>query len=196
MKKILSIIIISGLLCSLAGCKKPNATPQQVTPQQEQTSPTPSWALPPEGEGYIDYKAEQAELSVNDALALVQDPQADPKSAEYRNAVYTINENYAAEVIGNAYATSEQTPEVKTLFNGIAFSFIEGEDFANAEIRNRIRKLGSFEKGADGIYTFTFHDRTLAQTAANLKDPHALQAYTEVVDLLLSDTNVTVVVLQ
>ncbi len=196
MKKILSFIIIMGLLGSMAACKKapaPQPTPQ---PQPEQTAPTPDWALPPEGEGYIDYKAEQEEISVNDALALIADPNADQGSSEYRNAVYTVNENFASEVIDQAHSTNTKTPEVQDLFKGIAFSFIEGDDFANAEIRNRIRKLGTFEKGEDGIYTFTFHDRTLAQSAVTLNDPHALMAYTEVLDLLLSDANVTVVVLK
>jgi hypothetical protein len=195
MKKFLSIILIGGLLCSMASCKKAPAPQPQAQPQQE-TAPTPDWMLPPEGEGYIDYKAEQEEISVNDALVLIEDPQADPKSAAYKNAVYTVKENFASEVIDNAHSTNTKTPEVEDLFKGIAFSFIEGDNFANAEIRNRVRKLGNFEKGADGIYTFTFHDRTLAQSAVNLNDPHALRAYTEVLDLLLSDTNVKVVVLK
>lgn len=180
MKKILSFIIIAALLLCLPACKK-----------TDQPDP-PEWMLDPQDENIINFKKEIPEMSVSEAKSYLESADADPSTAQYRRAVYAVNESVATTTVQHAFSTGKQTDEVKKLFEKIDFDFINGEALESAEIKNRLSKRGLITKDENGNYKFTFHDRTLAQTASNVKSDHAIGAYTEVLELLLNDPNVVV----
>lgn len=178
MKKILSFILIAATLLSLASCKKPKTE-------------TPEWMLETESETIVDFKSEVPEMSVSEAKSYLESEDADQSSAKYRRAVYTVNETVATTAVEEAFAAKKKTERVIELFEKIDFRYLDGEALQSPEIKNRLSKLGTISKDADGNYQFTFHDRTLAQSAAYVKSDHALGAYTQVLELLLEDPNVT-----
>lgn len=180
MKKILSFIIIATLLLCLPACKKTD------------TPPDPEWMLDPQDENIINFKKEIPEMSVGEAKTYLESSDADPTTAQYRRAVYAVNEAVVTDAVKASFSIGKQTDEVKKLFEKIDFNFINGEALESAELKNRLSKRGLIEKEEDGTYKFTFHDRTLAQTASNVKSDHAIGAYTEVLELLLNDPNVIV----
>lgn len=192
MKKILSFLLIAMLLLSLIGCKKePEAAEQQ---SQGQTQ-TPEWAKKPEGEGYIDFRAEAKAPTVSEAKKILANESVDKASAEYRQAVYTVNESAVNTEVEAAKEAGKPSERAKVYFKGISFYFIEGDTFANQEIYKRVLKKGTLSQQKDGTWYLTFHDITLAQSAT-LTRPHALEEYTEILELLLNDTNVVVLALE
>ncbi len=147
----------------------------------------------PYAEDYIQFQEEAPEMSAADAQAYLQSENIDERSSEYRQAVYAVNEAQITSVIDAAHAANAQTDALKKVFSGIAFRFIEGTAFSSTTVQRKLQKEGTYApNGDDGYYSFTFYDRTLAQTAVNLNDTHALEEYTKVLNLLLSDPNVVV----
>ena len=183
MKKILSFILVITALLSLAACKK-------QLPKED-----PDW-MQPVHEHIVDFKKEVPDMSVSEAKSYLENKEADPATAEYRRAVYAVNESVVTAAVEEAFAQKAQTDTVTKLFEKIDFSYISGDALENPEIKNRLSKRGLITQDEDGNYQFTFHDRTLAQTAANVKSDHAIDAYTEVLELLLQDPNVVVDVLE
>ena len=183
MKKILSFILVITALLSLAACKKP-------LPQED-----PDWMKPVQ-EHIVNFKKEIPDMSVSEAKSYLESNEADPATAEYRRAVYAVNESVVTDAVKEAFEKKAKTDTVTKLFEKIDFSYINGEALENPEIKNRLNKKGTIAQDEEGNYQFTFHDRTLAQTAANVKSDHAIDAYTEVLELLLSDPNVVVDVLE
>ncbi len=179
MKKILSFILIAIVLLSLASCKKPLS--------QED----PEWMQPIE-ENIVDFKKEVPDMSVSDAKTYLESEEADPASAKYRRAVYAVNESVVTAAVEEAFDKKEKTDTVTKIFEKIDFSYINGDALESPDVKNRLSKRGLITQDEEGNYQFTFHDRTLAQTAANVKSDHAIGAYTEVLELLLSDPNVVV----
>ncbi|MBQ8894807.1 MAG: hypothetical protein IJ043_10430 [Clostridia bacterium] len=171
MKKIILSILLLIVLC-LTACHK-----------------TPA----PEDKGYDSFREQSQEMTVEDAETLLQQETAQPTDVQYKEAVYTVNENTAAQIIAEAQEKETTTPKLKEVFEGICFKFLEGEDFADPVIKQKLFIKGNYVLEEDGWYHFTFIDRTLAQNAVNLTDnDHALAEYTAVIELLLSDPNVTV----
>ena len=179
MKRFLSYILIAVTLLTLASCKKPSAKED------------PEWMQPIE-ENIVDFKKEVPDMSVSEAKSYLESEEADPASAKYRRAVYAVNESVVSDAVKEAFETKKKTDTVTKLFEKIEFSYIEGDTLENPEVKNRLSKRGLITQDAEGNYQFTFHDRTLAQTAANVKSDHAIGAYTEVLELLLQDPNVIV----
>lgn len=185
MKRIFSLIIIGMLLLSLSACK-----------EQDNTTATPSEPYQKD-EQMMDYKEEAKEMTVEAAEEYLSREDADPKAPEYRQAVMAVNSSSALEVIQEAQESKEITPEIQALFDGVAFRFIEGDQFGSAAVQNHLIKLGTYELKEDGYYHFTFYDRTLPQTATNMEgNDHTIAAYLEVLDLLLRDPNIQVQVHQ
>ena len=179
MKKILSFILVITALLSLAACKK-------QLPKED-----PDWMQPVQ-EHIVNFKKEIPDMSVSEAKSYLESNEADPATAEYRRAVYAVNESVVTAAVEEAFAQKAQTDTVTKLFEKIDFSYIVGEALESPEIKNRLSKRGLITQDEEGNYQFTFHDRTLAQTAANVKPDHAIDAYTEVLELLLQDPNVVV----
>ena len=179
MKRLLILLAAGMLLLSLAGCKKNPAAPTQPTG--------------PEEKDYIDFHEEAEEMDIAGAQSYLQDETADVTTPEYRQAVYTVNQAKVSSVIDEAHALKQKTQAVTEVFDGIAFRFHEGETFASATVKKQLAKKGTYAWDEEtGYYRFTLRDRTLAQAAVNLDDDHALEEYTAVLDLLLSDPNVIV----
>ncbi len=184
MKKILSFLLIIATLATLAGCKK-------------EPAPTPEWMQEPAIKDYIDFRNEAEEVTVEEARNTVFKEDADKTTTEYRQAVYTVNEAVLDETIEEAREEGEQTEQLNTFFAGIQFYFIEGDAPKSEAVKSRLIKKGTYAKDEQtGYYFFEFYDRTLAQAAVNLNDPHSLNAYTEVLELLLEDPNIVVVPLE
>ena len=179
MKKILSYILIAITLLTLSACKKP-------LPKED-----PEWMKPPE-ENIVDFKKEVPDMSVSDAKTYLESEDADPASAKYRRAVYAVNESVVTAAVEEAFDKKEQTDTVTKIFEKIEFSYINGDALESPDVKNRLSKRGLITKDEEGNYKFTFHDRTLAQSASNVKTDHAIGAYTEVLELLLNDPNVVV----
>lgn len=179
MKKILSYILIAAALLSLSACKKP-------LPKED-----PEWMKPLE-ENVVDFKKEAPEMSVSEAKSYLEQENPDPATPQYRRAVYTVNESVVTDAVEEAFEKKEQTDAVTQIFEKIEFSYISGDALESPEIKNRLSKRGLITKDENGNYQFTFHDRTLAQSASNVKSDHAIDAYTEVLELLLQDPNVVV----
>lgn len=179
MKKILSIIIAAMLLLSLAACK-----------EKEPVTATPDL---PVDEHYMDYQEQAEPMTRAEAEAYLSSEEADVKSPQYRQAVMAVNSTVAYSVIKEVQDTKEITEEIEELFEGVAFRFIEGDTFASSTVKSLLSKQGTYALSEDGYYHFTFYDRTLAQTATNMTDnDYTLNAYTQVLDLLLNDPNVEV----
>lgn len=188
MKKILSVLIILLLIAGLSGCKKDVAeggTDETQEPESGQTETQ-------EPQDNIDFRAEAEEMSPGDAQAYLQSEEADQTSVQYKEAVYTVNETVAESIISDARENTTQTDELNELFDGIYFQFLEGDQFGSETVRRKVFARGTYELEESGWYRFTFYDRTLAQAAVSLDNDHSLSAYTEVLELLLSDPNVTV----
>lgn len=175
MKKILMFLIAATLVISLSGCKKPADTPD---PQ-------------PEDKGYTSFREETTEMTVEQAKTYLQE-HADPTDPQYKEAIYTTVENEVEQIILEARAKDAETPAVKEVFSAILFQFREGADFADPIIRQKLFMRGNWAPAEEGWYSFTFIDTTLANTAVTMENDHALKEYTEVLELLLSDPNVTV----
>ena len=184
MKKTVSFLLIIATLCTLAGCKK-------------EPAPTPEWMQEPAVKDYVDFRNEAAEVTVEEAQTVVADENADKTTVEYRQAIYTVNEAVLSETIEEARAEDEQTEQLNTFFAGIYFYFIEGDAPKSTSVKSRLFKKGTYAKDEEtGLYFFEFYDRTLAQAAISMDDPHALDTYTEVMELLLEDPNLVVVPLE
>ena len=179
MNKILSFILIMSVLLGLSACKK-------QLPQED-----PEWMQPLE-ENIVDFKKEVPDMSVSEAKSYLESDEADPTTAKYRRAVYAVNESVVTAAVEEAFEKKEKTDTVTKLFEKVSFSYISGEALESPEVKNRLSKRGLISKDEEGNYQFTFHDRTLAQTAVNVKNDHAISAYTEVLELLLQDPNVVV----
>lgn len=184
MKKILSFFLIIAALCTLVGCK-------------EEPAPTPEWMQEPAVKDYVDFRNEAPEVTVEEAETIIADENADKSTAEYRQAVYTANEAVLNDTIAAAKEEGEQTEQLDTFFAGIYFYFIEGDAPQSTAVKGRLTKKGTYSKDEEtGLYFFEFYDRTLAQAAFTLDDPHSLETYTEVLELLLEDPNIVVVPLE
>lgn len=184
-KRIFSFIIIGALALSLTACHER---------KEEIANPSKPYIA---DENAIDYKeeSEKEPMTLEDAKEYLASEDADPKTPEYRRAVLAVNSNTAHLTIKEAAETKEITEEVQELFEGVAFRFIEGEQFGSAAVQNYLIKLGTYELKEDGYYHFTFYDRTLPQNAASMDgNSHPFDAYIEVIDLLLSDPNIEVLV--
>lgn len=174
MKKLFSFLMISLLALSLAACNQPE------TPAKEPDK------------GYDSFREHTEEMTLEEAETYLQKEAPDETKNQYKEAIYTVNENAAAAVIEKAQKAQKQTEEVTALFSGISFKFLEGDQFGSETVRNKLSKYGSCAAAGDGWYLFTFYDRTLAQNAITMDNDHALREYTTVLELLLSDPNVTV----
>ena len=227
MKRIVSLVLISLFLLTLAGCNSETSDPASPETSTNQTSGneseekgqsssdsqadnqsnkgnstneggynTSSGTLATEkDENFIDFQKKTKPMTKKEAETYLSDQNADKSKPEYRQAVFTVNSSSAESVIHEAQETKTITPEVKQLFDKIHFRFIEGDSFASSTVKIALSKLGQCEKGEDGIYYFVFYDRTLAQATTNQEgDPHSLNAYTEVLNLLLNDPNVDVLI--
>lgn len=178
MKKLLCCLVILALSLSLFACKE----------QSETSAETDT----PVVKDYDSFRENTEEMTVEEAEAYLQEEAADPAADQYKEALYTVNENAVSQVIQEAREAEEVTAEVETLFEGIYFKFLEGDQFGDPMIENKLTKLGSYAAGEDGWYCFSFYDRTLAQAATTMDNDHALTDYTAVLELLLSDPNITV----
>ncbi len=178
MKRIFSLLFILLLVLNLSACKE----------QGQAESP----AVAPEPTDNIDFRGQAEEMTEASAKEYLEREETDETSVQYKEAVYTVNESIATEYIEEAKEARSETEEVRGLFNGLFFKFIQGEGYASQTVTKGLLSKGTYEKGEDGWYRFIFYDRTLAQTAVHLENEHALAEYTEVLELLLSDPNVTV----
>lgn len=182
MKRFLSFLLIGAALLSFAGCKNDGG---EFVP--------PEWMEDPEVIDFVDFQDEIPAMTEAEAETYLEGENLDVTAPEYRKAVYIVNEITVADVITEAFETKTQTEELNQVFSGLAFRFIEGDKFGSETVRKRLFKRGSYALNEeDGWYYFEFYDRTLAQAATNLKDDHSLEAYTEVLELLLEDPNVEV----
>jgi len=183
MKKIISAALLLLLLGGLCGCQS-EENPQTAEPAH-----------------YIEFleKEETEIMPPEKAAEVLQAENADPATEEYREATYSYNKATVATVIKEAQTAKKQTEEVKEVFEGVFFRFLNGEaKFENEAARKKLIKLGLWEKaeGSEEWYVFTFHDRTLAQASVNMTEgrgeDHSLNEYAEVLELLLSEPNITV----
>ncbi|MBQ7090055.1 MAG: hypothetical protein IJN82_02960 [Clostridia bacterium] len=182
MKKIISAALLLLLLGGLCGCRSEEATTAEPA-------------------RYIEFleKEESEIMKPEEAAKVLQAENADPATQEYREAAYSFNKSTVAAVIKEAQDTQKKTPEVTEVFEGVFFRFLNGEaKFENDAVRKKLIKLGLWEKaeGSEEWYVFTFHDRTLAQASVNMTKgqgvDHSLNEYADVLELLLSEPNVTV----
>lgn len=176
MKRLVIVLCIFGVL--LAGCSKQPEEEPIATPMD-----------------YIDFKEEAPAMDLAEAESYLQKDSLDVTAPEYRQAVYTVNESKATDIIKEALEKETQTDAVKELFEGVNFRFIDGEGLASETVAHDLEKLGTFEWDEEaGCYVFNFYDRTLAQSAVRvqLDRSHALGQYREALELLLSDPNVEV----
>lgn len=185
MKRIIALFCMPvALALMLSGCKSRSLQPEKPIDTVKD---------------YIDFQEEVSEMDLTDAQSYLQGENLDVTTPEYRQAVYTVNENKVATIIEDANSRQEQTDAVTEVFEGIDFQFIDGEGLQSETVKHDLAKLGTFawDEETQG-YRFTFHDRTLAQTAVrvDLERGHALETYQEVLELLLSDPNVTVTILK
>lgn len=178
MKKLLSCFLILALVLGLTACKERTEDPAQTDT--------------PVAKDYDSFRENTEEMTLEEAEAYLQDEAADQTADQYKEALYTVNENAVSGIIEAARDAEEVTEEVTELFSGIFFKFLNGDQFSEPKVQKKLAKLGSFAAAEDGWYCFTFYDRTLAQAAADMENDHALEEYTAVLELLLSDPNVTV----
>ena len=173
MKKTLLYIAVALLVLGMVGCKKQTETPD--TPERPK--------------GFDSFREQTEEMTVEEAETYLKE-NTDNTTPAYKEAVYTVTENNASEVIKEAREKQKETAAVKELFQGVVFRFREGTDFADLTIKQKLFMRGNWEPGEDGWYTFTFIDRTLSEGAVSMENDHSLNAYTQIIELLLSDSNV------
>lgn len=183
MRRIISLLLIIILMLSLTACK------EQETPRNDVT---PLVSTTPEVKDNIDFHEQAEEMSVADAKTYLQKEEADETSAQYKEAVYTVNESLASQYIADSKDRNAVTEETKQLFDGIYFKFVEGEGYTSQTVKNGLLPLGAYEKSEDGWYRFVFWDRTLAQSSVTQENGHCLTQYTTAMEFLLSDPNVIV----
>ena len=183
MKRIFSLLLILMLVLNLSACKEPD---------QGEQSDTPPVTTTPEVKDNIDFRSQAEEMTAEDAKEYLEREETDETSAQYKEAVYTVHEDLATEYINESKETKTPTAETKKLFEGIYFKFIEGEGYASQTVKKGLLPYGTYEKSEDGWYRFVFLDRTLAQVSVTQENGHCLNEYTTVLELLLSDPNVTV----
>ncbi len=197
MKRAVALWLAAALLLGLTACQK------EVEPTVAPATPSEYIAKDKTEEEQAELKQElvtfweEPEMEPEKAKEIVNKEDADVTTEEYRQAVYTVNEEKAAQLVEEAFETKTQTAEVKELFSGIAFKFIEGDTFKSAEVAKQLSKRGTYALNQEaGYYWFTFHDRTLAQAAAGIEDGRSLKEYTFVLEWLLADPNVEVLALK
>ncbi len=198
MKRAVALLILGALALGLTACNK------EVDPTIEPAKPSDYITQNKTEEEQANLKQElvpfweeQPEMKVEDAKEILEKKDVDVTTEEYRQAVYTVNEDKATQVVKEAFENKIQTPQVKELFSGIAFKFIEGDSFKSTEVAKQLSKLGTYALNPDaGYYWFTFHDRTLAQSAAGIEDGRSLKEYLFVLEWLLADPNVEVMALE
>ena len=199
MKRAVALLILGALCLSLAACRKKvkdptyePASPSEWVEREQETQQTEPGS-PTEGEELVTFWDEQPEMKTTEAIEIIQKEDADVTTEEYRKAVYTVNEDKATQVVEEALETKLQTPEVTKLFEGIGFHFIEGDTFKSARVKKELSKRGTYAYNEEKeCYWFTFHDRTLAQSATGIEDQRSLKEYTQTLEWLLADPNVTV----
>lgn len=199
MKKFLSILFILGMLPMLFACKSEQAAPEQQ-----------------EAVDYVEFlsKNQANWMSVEEAEKVLKDEKVDKASKEYREAAYTVTKDSVSTMIKDAREQTEnfealpqkQKDQLSEAFAGIYFRFLDGtETFQSETVRQKIRLYGTYApylpegeeptEGGEQWYLLTFHDRTLAQVSVNMtkggKD-HSLTEYTKILELLLSEPNITV----
>ena len=198
-KKIVSLILVGALLLAFGGChRSEGGTASPDSPTQSGSSSESGQEIQnpqlQKDENYIDYQEKSEPMTKSEAEKVLAKENIDKTDPEYRRAVFTVNSAAAETIILEAQETKTITPEVKQLFDKIAFRFIEGDTFASATVKASLIKQGTCEKGEDGIYYFTFYDQTLAQATTNQEgNSHSIDAYKLVLDLLLNDPNVEVI---
>ena len=131
MKKRVLILLLSGAIL-FSGCHK--AEPQTAQPTVPGTS------------DYIDFQKESAGMTPESAREILANENADKRSAEYRDAVYTVNGTAAQKIIADAQTAKKETERVKSLFQDLAFRFLNGEGFESAAVRKALMKIGSWNK--------------------------------------------------
>lgn len=172
MKRLTIFALTALLVLGLAACKK------------EPTAPPA-----PEDKGYDSFRKETTEMTVEEAETYLEENTDDTVPA-YKEALYTVTENTVATVIEEAREQEQVTASIQKVFSGIYFKYREGTDFTDPVIKQKLFMQGDWELQEDGWYRFTFIDRTLAEGAITMDGDHALQEYTDVIELLLSDNNV------
>lgn len=196
MKRAVALWVLAGMIFTLTACKK------EITPTNEPAKPSEWVEKTPNAEGQpadpdlVTFWDAQPEMKMDEAQAIIAREDADVTTEEYRQAVYTLNEEVATQIVEEAAKTKTQTVAVKELFSGIFFKFIEGDSFKSKEVAKQLSKKGTYALEPEtGYYRFSFHDRTLAQAAAGMKEEHtahSIQEYTFVLEWLLADPNVEV----
>ncbi len=184
MKRIFSLFLIISLLLCASACKEKQP--------QDQEGDTPPVTVTPEVKDNIDFRNEADKMTPADAKEYLKQEENDETSAEYKEAVYTVNENLAEKYINESKELKAPTEETIALFEGIRFKFLQGEGYASQTVKKGLLPLGTYEKEEDGWYRFVFYDRSLAQVSTTQENGHCLQEYTSALELLLSDPNVTV----
>ncbi len=183
MKRLLSATLLLLMLAGLCGC---------------QSEDTEEVAKPAR---YIEFleKEETEIMKPEEAVKILEAEDADPSTPEYREAAYSFNKSTVATVIKEAQTAAKKTPEVEEVFEGVFFRFLNGKaEFENQDVRKKLMKLGLWEQaeGSEEWYVFTFHDRTLAQASVNMTEgrgvDHSLNEYADVLEVLLSEPNITV----
>ncbi len=183
MRNIVSLFIIVLLTLGLTACQKekPQATPAEPV-------------------DYIEFLSEDEseQIAPEDAQKVLEAEDADFASEEYREAAYAYNKHTVAGYIQEAQRIQKKTDEVTEIFEGVYFRFLDGTpNFESTTVRKKLIKLGTWAPAEENEewYLFTFYDRTLAQASVNLTkggSDHSLNEYAEVLELLLSEPNVTV----
>ncbi len=197
MKRAVALWILAGLIFTLTACKKDVVPTLEPTKPSElaEKAPTQDGQPAPEQE-LVTFWEDQPEMKMEEAQEIIQKEEKDVTTEEYRQAVYTVNEEVATQIVEEAAKTKSQTAAVQDLFSGIFFKFIEGDSFKSPEVAKQLSKKGTYALDAEtGYYRFSFHDRTLAQAAAGMREEHAahsIQEYTFVLEWLLADPNVEV----
>ena len=173
MKKFLIYIAVALLVLGMAGCKK--------QPEEPAVTERPK--------DFNSFREQTEEMTVEEAEEYLNE-NTDDTTPAYKEALYTVTENKAAEVIQDARNKKKETAAVRELFKGIFFQFREGTDFTDATIKQKLFMRGNWTLQEDGWYAFTFIDRTLSEGAVSMENDHSLDAYAEIIELLLSDSNV------
>ena len=183
MRRLISLFLIIILMFSLSACRVQEAPQDDVTPPVSTT---------PEVKDNIEFHEQAEKMTVDEAESYLETDKAEETSAQYKEAVYTVNQNLAASYIAESKESNSATEKTKKLFDGICFKFVEGEGYTSQTVKNGLLRFGTYEKSEDGWYRFVFWDRTLAQASANPDNNRTLDEYTNALELLLSDPNVIV----